>query len=205
MNCPHCNTFNDAANQYCMVCGKPMSLIRVQPSARSLLWIVTGRVFVMLLFLWTMRAILNGLSFIEATIIPEINLRMTTAISLLVFITVIALVVGYISAISRLWPQSFPRFQEATVIINTILYLIIFNQVFMAAQQFVPVLADGPQATSEALMLIGIGLAAFAIALVIRAFLSTYQALPRWLSSIQFSLPAAQVPQSPEENVANRN
>lgn len=205
MNCPYCNAPNDSTNQFCMVCGKPLNLTIAQPSARNMLWIVTGRIFVMLLFLWIMRAVLNRLSFVQATIIPDIDLRMTTAISIVVFITVITLVAGFIAAVARLWPQAFPRFQEASVIITTILYLIIFNQLYLASQQILPTLTDDPQATSDVMMLIGVGLVVLALVMVIRAFIIIYQALPRWLSAIQFTLPVYPAPQPTQENAAGRN
>jgi hypothetical protein len=170
-----------------------------------MLWIVSGRIAFMLIFLWIMRAILNGLTFVRSTTIPDLNLRMTDAISLVVFIAVLVLLFAFIAAVSRLWPAAFPRFPEASAIINTILYLILFNQLYKAAQQLIPLIAESGQSASEALMFVGVGLVIFALALVIRAFIITYQALPRWLASIQFSLPAYPVPQAPQENVASRN
>lgn len=206
MNCPHCNAPNEPTNQFCMVCGRSLiPPLSAQPSARTMLGVATGRVFIMLLFLWMMRSVLNRLAFVQSTVIPEIDLQMTTAIALVVFIAVIVLVLGFIAAVARLWPQAFPRFQEASVAINTILYLIIFNQIYLASQQIVPALTNDAQMTSELMMLIGLALVVVSVVMVIRAFIIVYQALPNWLSSIRFTPPVYPVPPSPQDTMTSRN
>jgi hypothetical protein len=199
MNCPYCNTPNDPSHQYCQACGKPLSLHPPTPqsSARNMLWIVTGRLLVSLLFLWLMRGILNDLDFIQNTTIPDLNLAMTTVISLAVFITIIVLLIGFIGAIGRLWPQAFPRFYQASIIFTVILQLILLNQLYKGLQLVIPLVTRD----QEVMIISGVVLAAIALILVVRAFVITYQALPNWFASWQISLAAAPAPLASQEDL----
>jgi|WetSurMetagenome_2_1015567.scaffolds.fasta_scaffold597538_1 hypothetical protein len=203
MNCPYCNANNDPANQYCLVCGRPLSIVNAQSSSRNMLWIISGRFFFALLFLFLMRAILNGLAFVENMVIPEINLRTTVVINVVVFITVIVLLINYLTAFSHLWPQAFPRYHEAAVIVTTILYLIALNQLYLGISQLMPLITTD----AEVMMIIAVALVIIAIIMVIRAFVITYNALPNWLSTIQFNAPPVPpaLTQPTQENPASRN
>lgn len=198
MNCPYCGTANDPSNQFCLACGKPMSNtpvanLTVESSSRSMLWIVAGRLVGALLLLWLLRAVLIDLDFVKNTIIPEVNLPMTTVITIGVGLTILLLVIGFITALAQLWPASFPAYSEAAVIFNTLLWLIVLNQIYRIVVAVQPLVTND----REILTITGVTLVVAALVLAIRAFVVTYQVLPRWLSSWRMNLATTVTPQTP--------
>jgi len=207
MNCAYCGTVNDPNNQYCLSCGRSLSSgpsmppVSLQSSSRTTLWIVAGRLVGSLLFVWILRTILLDLDFVQNTTITEINLPMTTIITLAVAIVIILLLIGFISALAQLWPAAFPSTAEATTIFSALLWLILLNQIYRIATTAVPLLS----LDRELITIIGIVLVAVALVLATRAFLVIYQALPQWMSTWRAYLMQPSLPTIPVDDPSRKN
>lgn len=183
--CPNCRVSNQPGSTFCINCGAPLDAGRLQASARSLFWIITGRLGVSLLILWVLRSILTGLDFVRATVVPGLeSFPLPDVISLAVYLGIAFMLVSYLQSLSRLWGQAFPNLAQAHTLINLVIYLVLFNQVYKG----VSLLVTRTDADREILTFTGLALVIAAIVLAVRVFILVYQALPGWLASLKLDL-----------------
>lgn len=193
MNCPSCNTFNDPSTQFCMNCGRPLTGEPAQmpplvspsltPRPGEWLGILTLRLLVALLGLWLLKAIVTKLSFVRELVIPEIQLTAAEIISLLVFIVMIVLLLGFARTLGTLWPQAYPRYREASLVFNALIYLVILSFAYKALRPVLIWITND----QEILMILQIILVVLAIMIIVYPCIIVYHALPGWISNIKSS------------------
>jgi len=190
MNCTYCNTPNDAANQFCISCGKPLAdapKATQQNALRKYIGIVTARLVISLFGLWILNQILIGLQFAKDLQIPNFIVPTTDLITMLVSVIIMVLLISYTWTLGNYWPRAFPRFREAVEAFATFAYLIILGAVYKIG---LPIIRPF-SATNDPIVIFQAALLAVALVISIRACWILYHALPVWLVGFQY-LPTAQ-------------
>lgn len=188
MNCPYCNAYNNPESQFCMNCGRQLThqaapgipqAAPALPSPSSWIGILALRLLLTLFGLWLLKDILIKLSFVRDLQIPEVPISAPEIISVLFFIVMIVLLLNFARTLTVLWPQAFPRYREAPLIINAILYLLVLNFAYKALRPVIFWITTD----SEVMMILQIILVILAILIIVYPCIILYQALPGWLSN----------------------
>lgn len=155
--------------------GQPLILAS---TPAGLLGMLTLRLVIVLLGLWLARLILIWLPFTKGLVVPEVNIPIPTLVTSIIYLLVVAALVGYARTVWVIWPQAFPRMRDATLAVICLIYLGVLVAVFYAVQ---PLLVA---ANSDEAILTGFQAILFLIAvfLVSAAGYTTYQRLPAWLA-----------------------
>lgn len=193
MNCPNCGAPNDPSSKFCASCGHPLqgqgsssSSDSYEPaySPRAVLGIQTGQLLLSLLGLWILRTVLTGLSFVQELRIPDVPMTTPSIISALIYLTIIVLLVRYVSLLGRLWPQAFPGYPHAAAVGGGIVYLIALAQAYKGSKPLLAMTSADP----ELVMIWQIVLVFIALLVAIRVSVIVYRFLPTWLTSARRSL-----------------
>jgi len=188
MNCPNCNTFNDAGNQYCMKCGKALPTEGLVPmggysSPGQALYSITGQTLISVLMLYLLRSVLQGLSFIQDLQITNWHITTPEIISTIMYLLVLVLLVIFAHSLGYFWPQAFPRYSGIGVVLTAILYVIGLSVIYsMLKPVFLRFISD-----PEPMLILRIILALVALSLLGRAVIVIYQSLPTWLNNLRTS------------------
>ncbi|MCI0520799.1 MAG: zinc ribbon domain-containing protein [Chloroflexi bacterium] len=198
MNCPHCNTVNDPANQFCVSCGQPIHIAEGAPPARpagglsagETLSMLTLHLALSLLGVWLLRAVLMGLSFVKQFQIPDFDVPTVSLISALAYLFIILIVINYARSFAVLWPQAVRGYPALGSLLVSFLYIIVLSALYKAFQPFIIELDPDP----EMMLFIQGVLIVLALFILGRAFLLAYQGLAPWLSGWIVSLRPPKTP-----------
>jgi hypothetical protein len=209
MICPNCKTTNDDSAVFCINCGTkfvqtsetvPLSVVApMNTSARTQLAIMSGQFLLSLLFLYILKALLDGSSYVENLYITKIDLSVATIINTFIYVVMIGILIGFARMVGNLWNGSFPKVMNGGSALISVAYLLMISMAYRGLAPFIVMISDEPdllQITQVVFLMIGLSLA-------IWAFLIVYQNLPQWLGNI--NLPPISNPSASQETEKNKN
>ena len=181
MNCPNCNTPNEASNQFCVNCGAALNLApQTTRSSGQYLGILTARLAIALLGVWIIRTVLLSLSFVEELRLTGTIITASMIINALIFLVVIFLLIDYARNFGALWPLSFPSYPELGYLITALIYVGVLSAIYAGVKPILLGLAPDP----EVMQIFQIVLAVLALIIVARAAVIAYHGLAGWLSGM---------------------
>jgi len=201
MNCPNCNTPNNSQSLFCINCGGPLSgenqeHIRLG-SYKPLLNILSARLILALIGLEIVNMILIEISFIKEFNIPNFDLTFPSIITILLSLVSGGLLIAFSFTLRGLWPQAYPKYQQAYHLFNTVIYVVILVMVYKFVKQFLVMFTI----YSDLLMILQIVCIISVLVIIGRASVFVYQTLPIWIASIKlgFALPQVEVVEEKDE------
>ena len=132
MLCPNCKQEIKRGADHCENCGQPIinnpfHKTIESNSPKEILLIYTGRLIFTLLAIWLLKIAVNGLSFIKELVITGVKINALEIVNILIMITVFFLILSYSIQIRPFWAASYPKYQKAGLLIQTLLNLILIN------------------------------------------------------------------------------
>jgi hypothetical protein len=181
MNCPNCNTPNEASNQFCVNCGAALNVPpQTTRSSGQYLGILTARLAIALLGVWIIRSVLLSLSFVEELQIPGVNVTASMIINALIFLVVIFLLIDYARNFGALWPLAFPGYPELGYLITALIYVGVLSAIYAGVKPILLGFVSDP----EVMQIFQIVLALLALIILARAAVIAYHGLADWLSGL---------------------
>jgi hypothetical protein len=162
---------------------------------------MTLRFLIALLGLALLNMILTGLAFVEELIIPDFPLSTPTLVSSLIYFIALVLLVNYARVLAVMWPQAFPRYQEASVGFVALILLIILTTAYSGFRPFILEYASD----TTPLTIIQFVFLSIAFIIVGRASVILYQALPSWLAGLRWSSTSTPIASSPKKEEPKTN
>jgi len=166
-------------------------------STKGRLGVLTTRMILALVGLVILNAILTGLSFIEEFQIPDFDLDTPTLITALIYLVAIGLLVNFSLTLRSLWPQAYPRYNQAFYLFNAIIYVVVLVMAYRVAKDIIQAFTDD----SDPLTILQLVCVVVVLFIVGRASVFVYQLLPSWIEAMKasFTLPPVQMPVEKKE------
>jgi hypothetical protein len=187
MNCPNCNTPNEATAKYCKQCGNPLSDNPNQgdtfsiSNARDHLFSATFRIVISLIGLWLVNTILVSLKYVKELQIPQLPFPVSVLITLIVMLFIFFLLLHYAQEVAQLWKVGFPGAREASNVWIALITIILLNVAYQVLKPIVQLISTDNVPT----MILQIAFLLVAIVVVFRVVIVIYKIIPTWYFRIK--------------------
>jgi hypothetical protein len=168
-------------------------VVLAKEESRKKLSIETIRTIISIFGLLILNWLIKSMGFMKDLQIQESNLTAEIVVKSVVYLLIIFLLIRYASYIGSLWKKAFPKFSQADVFFQTILFLICLSVLYEATPWLFQLYLTDPQIN----LIYRLTLGGIAIVLIVRASIYFYQVLPVWLKRINLKI---DIPEEYEED-----